>query len=39
MQKEQSHLTQTILAELESLSQDISGDIAQRSKANNSLLG
>ena len=33
MQKEQSHLTQTILAELESLSQDISGDIAQRSKA------
>jgi len=33
MQNEQSHLTRTILAELESLSQDISDDIAQRSKA------
>ena len=33
MPNEQSHLTQTILAELERLSQDISDDIAQRSKA------
>lgn len=33
MQNEQSHLTQTILVELTSLSQDISDDITQRSKA------
>lgn len=33
MQNEQSHLTKTILTELESLSQEISEDIAQRSKA------
>jgi hypothetical protein len=33
VQNEQSHLTQTISAELGSLSQDISDDIAQRSKA------
>lgn len=33
MQNEQSHLTRTILGELASLSQDISEDIAQRSKA------
>lgn len=33
MQNAPSHLTQTILAELETLNQDISDDIAQRSKA------